>query len=171
MENDNYLLEYENIKTGSIKDLLALLQDTQGKKLNELKVKDLTYHNDKPIWPGTGVYLFRNEREIVYVGKAQSMSFTERIAKHFDLRTYAWFNRLLELICTKGLGLEWNNENSITASKYAFEKFNVIFINFAEPELIDELETLLRSCTPALNKFKNRRKEDLSEIVDECLRK
>lgn len=164
---DNYLIEYDDLKTSSIKDSLEAISKIQGKKLNELKVKDLTYHNSEEIWPGEGVYIFRDEDKVIYVGKARSMSFTERIAKHLDFRHFAWFNRLLELICIKILELEWNNENAKKSSKYAFENLNLVLINFKSKERIDRTERLLRSCAEPLNKFKNLKESNLDKIIDE----
>lgn len=166
MKRDNYLIEYEDVKESSIQHLLETLENTEGKLLNDLKVKDLTYHNLTEIWPGEGVYIFREDKKVIYVGKARSMSFTERVAKHFDFRHFAWFNRLLELICTKLLELSWNDENAKKASQYAFQNFNLVLLNFKERERIDRTERLLRSCTNPLNKFKKLHVSNLNKIVN-----
>ena len=167
MTADDYLIEYDDLRTSSIRNLLETITNTQGRKLEELKVKDLTYHNSKEIWPGEGVYIFRDKKNVIYVGKARSMSFTERIAKHVDFRHFAWFNRLLELICTRLLELEWNDENAKKASKYAFENLNLVLINFKDRNRIDRTERLLRSCAEPLNKFKKLKQKNLELILDE----
>jgi len=167
MKKDNYLIDYEHVKNSSITDFLEIVSKAEGKRLNELKVQDLTYQNGKEIWPGEGVYIFRNNREIVYVGKARSMSFTERVPKHFDFRHFAWFNRLLELICTKTLGLEWNDENAKKASSYAFKNLNLVLINFKDRDRINRIERLLRASTESLNKFKNLKVKNFNIKLDD----
>lgn len=167
MPLDNYLIEYEDLMASSINNLLETIRKVPGKKIDELRVKDLTYHNSKEIWPGEGVYLFRDKDEVIYVGKATSMSFTERIPKHFDFRQFAWFNRLLELICKRILELEWNDENAKKSSKYAYENLNLVLINFTHRERIGRIERLLRSCTESLNKFKYLKEDDLDKKLDE----
>jgi len=167
MKADDYLLEYDNIKDLSIKILLETLSDTNGKKLNDLKVRDLTYHNKNKIFPGEGVYIFREDISAIYVGKVSSMSFTERIAKHFDLREVSWFNRLLKLLCERELKIPVNNENLKTASEYAFQKLNLVLINFKNRDRINRTERLLRSCMEPLNKFKYLEEKNLGKIVSE----
>jgi hypothetical protein len=165
-KKDDYLIQFDDIKSGTIGNLLETIREREGKPLNDLKVKDLTYHNSKPIFPGTGIYIFREGEKVVYVGKNSSMSFTERLAKHFDLRKGAWFNRLLELVCTRILQLDWNDQNALMASKYAFDKLNVVLINFQDRKRVDRIERLLRSCAEPINKFKSLKERNLEKIVD-----
>jgi len=164
-KEDNFLLEYKDLEKKSIENLLRRIEETKGKSLNELKLMDLTYHNGNQINPGVGVYIFRNGKEIVLVGKVSSMSFTERIGKHLDFRHGAWFNRLLILICEKQLNRAVNDENLRIASKYAFDNLNLVLINFKNSDRINRTERLLRSCTNALNKFRNLREPSLEKIV------
>lgn len=164
---DNYLLEFEQLKGNSIEFLLERIKNAKGKKLSELKIKDLSYHNQNLINPGEGVYIFRDKEKIILVGKVSSMSFVERIPKHLDYRPNAWFNRLLELICERLLEIEPNEENYIKASKYAFENLNLVLINFKTRDKINRIERLLRSCTETLNKFKNLKEYDLSKKLIE----
>jgi hypothetical protein len=168
MSQDNYLLEYEEIKDLSIRSFLELLDKTEGKQLSELKVRDLSYHNDQHIWPGSGVYLFRDQKRVIYVGKVSAMSFTERIAKHFDYRPAAWMNRLLKLISEKEFKHERHTSvNLKIASKYAFENLNLVLINFEDRSRINRTERLFRSCTQPLNKFKNLTEKNLEKIIGE----
>lgn len=164
---DDYLIEYDEIKHSSISDFIEKIKTTEGKKLSELKVMDLTYHNGQLIFPGEGVYIFRENQEIFLVGKVSSMSFTERIPKHFDYRPFAWFNRLLFLVCERHLKLERTEENFKVASKYAFENLNIVLVNFKNRERINRTERLLRSCTNTLNKFKYLQEKDLTKLVNE----
>lgn len=167
MKQDDYLIEYTNIENKSIQNFIDLLNNTKGKKLKDLKVQDLSYHNGQPIWPGEGVYLFRNDKRVMYVGKASSMSFTERIAKHFDFRSFAWMNRLLKLISERELKhKKQNHDNLKIASKYAFENLNIVLLNFEKRERINRTERLLRSCTEPLNKFKYLTERNLEKIIN-----
>ena len=164
---DDYLIEFEEIERASISEFIDRIKSAKGKKLSDLKVRDLTYHNEEPILPGEGVYIFREGEEILLVGKVSSMSFTERIPKHFDFRTSAWFNRLLYITCLRHLKLEKNEENYITASKYAFENLNIVLINFKSREKINRIERLLRSSTNTLNKFKKLKELKLDKLLNE----
>lgn len=166
MQND-FLIQFDDIKHLSITSFIDKIYDTTGKRLNDLKVKDLSYHNGELITPGEGVYIFREGKEILLVGKVSSMSFTERIAKHFDYRPYAWFNRLLFLLCERHLKLERNEENFKIASQYAFDNLNIVLINFGDRSKINRIERLLRSCTNTLNKFKHLKAENLDlSVID-----
>ena len=90
MNMKNYIIEFENYEDFTLGDFIEVIRKTEGIPLNELKVKDLTYYNDEFIEGGCGVYIFKEKEDIILVGKAEIVSFTERIAKHFDLRTNAW---------------------------------------------------------------------------------
>lgn len=161
-----YLVNFENIKQMQIKMLLHNLGNMDGIRLNELKVKDLTSYNGNEIFPGIGVYIFREGVRAIYVGKCSSNSFTERIPKHFDLRHYAWMNNLLKIICVKRLG-EITDENLKKASKDAFDKFNMILITFSNRNKINRVEKLLRIALNPLNNFRHPQPLNLESIVGE----
>jgi len=82
---DDYLIEFEDYSNYTIREFIEILKSKKGKLLKDLKVKDLTYFNGKLINPGHGIYIFKENDEIILVGKARTTSFTERIAKHFDV--------------------------------------------------------------------------------------
>jgi hypothetical protein len=157
---DNYVIEFEEVKNNTIEEFIEFINKTEGKKIADLKVKDLTYQNDQLIFPGHGIYIFRNNKEIILVGKATSTSFTERLAKHFDIRPGAWFNRLMYVICCRLLKIEKNDENYKIASKFAFENVDLVLVNFQNRVGIEKIERLLRSSTNTLNKFKNLKLKD-----------
>ncbi|MBL4653646.1 MAG: hypothetical protein JKY53_12410 [Flavobacteriales bacterium] len=162
-----YVIEYNEIKCLSIREAKKHILNCDGIRLDEMKVKDLTYHNDEFIYPGSGVYIFRNGKQIVYVGKCSSMSFTERIAKHFDLRKVAWMNRLLKLICERIQGNKVTDDNLKIASKYAFENLSLVLINFKERDRIDRTERMFRATyKEALNTFKKLKIRDESVVVE-----
>jgi hypothetical protein len=163
---NDYLIEFSDIENYTLKEFLDHIDNINGLSLKELKVSDLSYYNKKPIWPGEGVYLFREGKEILYVGKVSSMSFTERIAKHLDLRPFAWFNRLLKIICQKKFNKEISKENLIETSKYAFDNLNLILINFKKRDKINSIEKLLRASTNTLNKFKTVRVKNNDLIIN-----
>ncbi len=102
----------------------------------------------------------------MYAGKAQSMSFTERIAKHFDPRPYAWFNRLLELV-GGGLGKDSEHEEFQAASRKAFNTMNLVLIHFQDRERIARKERMLRASTNCMNKFKKLKEHNLEKVVCE----
>ncbi|MCF8277304.1 MAG: hypothetical protein K9J17_11270 [Flavobacteriales bacterium] len=129
-----------------------------GKKLNEFLMKDLIIDSetDEIIYHGTGIYFFKgNSDKMVYVGKASSKSFTERISCHFDPRKFAWFNSLLkhkEFPYTQG-----NTSDTFEyEARMAYDNLKLVLVNFnAEFDKIGKLESLMRSCLPDLiNKTK-----------------
>lgn len=161
-----YIIEYDSLKNLTIQEALNKISSIPGILLQDLKVMDLSYYNGRPLYPGTGVYIFRENKKIKLVGKAESMSFTERIPKHFDPRPFAWFNRLLQLV-GGGLNNESDQEDFQKASIYAFEKMNLVLIHFKERDRIGRTERLLRAATECLNRFKGVRVHDLNIIVGE----
>lgn len=162
-----HFIEYENLESRSIRDVLKTINGIDGIKLSDLRVKDLSYQNGQVVIPGQGVYLFREGKKVVYVGKVSSNSFTERIAKHFDVRNGAWFNRLLQLINWYSLPQQLDCEYYIDASKYAFQHLNLVMINFKSRERINRTESLMRACYRPLNKFKRERHIDLDTLLKE----
>lgn len=166
---DKYVIEFEDVKSHTLKEFIELIETIPGKKLSEFRLIDLTYENNKLINPGHGVYVFRdNNKNIILVGKATSTSFTERIAKHFDIRPGAWFNRLMYVVCCRQLNLEKSNSNYLIASKHIFENVDIVLINFIfDFQRIPKIETLLRGSTNTLNKFKNRKEGNLNKkLID-----
>ncbi|WP_420576738.1 hypothetical protein [Ekhidna sp.] len=162
-----HFIEYEEIENKTIAQAIDYIESIDGIKLAELKVRDLSYQDNKIILPGEGVYVFREGVRPVYVGKVSSMSFTERIAKHFDVREFAWFNRLLELVNWFKLEDQIKREFYIDASKYAFEHLNLVMINFKSRERINRTESLFRAAMEPLNGYKNVRIIDYSILIKE----
>ncbi|MCI9844562.1 hypothetical protein [Flavobacterium pectinovorum] len=155
-----YLIEFDEHSHRSLKQFIDLIESTEGIKLNELKVKDLTYCNEQIINPGHGIYIFKTDENILVVGKARTTSFTERIPKHFDIRPKAWFNRLLFITCREYFKVELTNENFLMSSRYVFENARLILINMKNAEKIDQLENILRGTTRTLNKYKKLKYDD-----------
>ncbi|MBO0329840.1 hypothetical protein [[Muricauda] lutisoli] len=156
----DYLIDFEDHINLTVKQFIDLINKTEGIKLNQLKVKDLSYFNEQPILPGHGIYIFKTEEKILLIGKARSNSFTERISKHFDFRPKAWFNRLLFITCREHFKKELTEENFKEASKYVFDNGSLILVNMKNPKQIDQFENILRGTTETLNKFKRKRYND-----------
>jgi len=175
---DDYLINYQEVKDLNLESFIRIIKSKKGRKLSELKVKDLTYHNGEIIYPGEGVYIFRdtkNDNRIILVGKVTSMSFTERISKHFDVRRNAWFNRLLKIVWeNKNPNINADNikdENLIEISKSVFSRMDIVLINFIyehnkSRKKINRIEKLLRASTKTLNKFKTIKINDFGIIID-----
>ncbi len=94
------------------------------------------FHDSKPIFPGNGVYIFKINNKIVYIGKSGSRSFIERIPCHLDFREWAWMNSLLKAYCNNNK-LEINEPNLIEASEEMIKAVNLILINFDTPVIKD----------------------------------
>ena len=63
-----------------------------GVKIRDLKLTDLVL----PANQCNGIYFFVSPNDdVVYVGKASSRCFVERLGGHFDLRTENWFSSFL----------------------------------------------------------------------------
>lgn len=153
----DYLIQYDDIKKLSLGGLLNFLKQKKGLPLREVSIDRLTSFNEEYIFPGTGVYIFRDKEKLVYVGKASSMSFIERVPKHFDPRTYAWMNRLLELVSKKVLN-EVSQKDYKQALGYVLENYNLllIHINDENKSKINILEDKLRGTKEPLNRFKTK---------------
>ena len=176
-QTPNYLIELSDFLDKPIENLVNEIDKIEGIKLSDLKVRDLTYCNDKLIEPGLGVYIFKvNEpkEQILLVGKTSSNSFTERVPKHFDVRPGAWFNRLLFIVCRehykiKISGKYYEKKDYEKASKFVFENGKLVLINAKDLNQINELENILRGTAEPLNKFKSKT-YDKSKILSSVLK-
>lgn len=159
---DDYLLEFEDFTNYTVEEFINIIKSRKGKHLDDLKVKDLSYFNGELINQGHGIYIFKEKDKIILVGKARSVSFTERIAKHLDIRPDAWFNRLMYVKSRQDLGENFKNTLDKTdsfkkASKYAFENYSLVLINMINPNQIDTFESILRGTANPLNEFKGKK--------------
>ncbi len=153
-----YCLNFENIKNKKLREIKIILNNLDNYiRLSELKVKDLVFLKDKPIKTGNGVYVFRNEKDIVYVGKCSGRSFIERISSHFDIREEAWMNSLLKFKRQKE-----NKKCSLAKiAKSVFNQYFVLMINFENPENNKDYCAKLETCLigilmPELNSKKEK---------------
>jgi len=161
-----YLIKFEDCLNMSVNEFIDKINETEGIKLSDLKVRDLSYHNDDFIDPYYGIYIFKTNSQVLFIGKVSSMSFTERIGKHFDIRPTAWFNRLLFTICRDHkdfkvkldeLSIEEKRKFYKEASKYVFKEGRLILINMKNTDPINTFESILRGTAEPLNKLKNKK--------------
>ena len=159
-------IEFNLNKQKNLQDFKAAIKQLDGLPVKKINIYSLTYdHHSNPIHEGCGVYLFRREKEIYYVGKCSKMSFVERIPKHFDTRPKAWFNHLLKrLAVSHGKKNDFNRHDLESALKVAMHEFNLVLINFRKDKNghydhkeIDRLESLLRRSTECINQIKTNR--------------
>ncbi|CEJ68693.1 hypothetical protein BN1195_00982 [Chryseobacterium oranimense G311] len=162
----NYLIEFEEFTNLSINQFIDVINQTEGIKLEDLRVKDLTYYKNSLINPGHGVYIFKTDEKILLIGKARSNSFTERISKHFDIRPGAWFNRLLFITCREHFNTKLDENNYKIASRFVFENGKLILINMKTLSKIDRFESILRGTTETLNKFKKKKYDGNILLLD-----
>jgi hypothetical protein len=159
-----YLIEINELKQLSIQDVVERLQGIEGIKIGELKVNELVFYNNKPIYTGNGVYVFKDTQsnDFIYVGSCVARNFVERIPAHFDIRHEGWFNSLLVNIIKVKYDGNKTNDNLTKAAQYAFSNLSLILINYEEynRESIKYLESTLRKALKPYNKFKTRFIED-----------
>ncbi len=157
MMNQKYLLQYHEISNLSISDLITLLNNTPGLPCATMKVIDFIYCDNQPIHSGCGVYVFKQGKDIFYVGKSSSRSFVERIPAHFDLRHGVWFNTILRYVADHRTSTDKKTLPGIQAAgRYALDHLSVILINFRADDYwntdrIQVLENLLRMTTKPVN--------------------
>ncbi|MGQ7890645.1 hypothetical protein [Paenibacillus sp. WC2504] len=79
------VIYFEQIKNSTLADLIKIINNTTFSTVDELKLMDLVLFEDKDTFVGNGVYIFKNRtKEVVYIGKASSRPFFERLGGHFD---------------------------------------------------------------------------------------
>lgn len=72
--------------------LVQQVETLPGVRIRDLKLTDLVL----PANQCNGIYFFVSPNDdVIYVGKASSRSFVERIGGHFDLRAGNWFSSFL----------------------------------------------------------------------------
>ena len=153
---NQHLINFTEIQNLSIEELINKLSQTDGIRLQDMKLKDFIFYNDDRITSGCGVYIFKNGTDFYYVGDCSSRSFIERIPCHFDTRPEAWMNTLVKHYTKRTNNLPIDNQNLGDSATHILNNFSVILINFEErnPEKISKLERLLLSILNPINKLK-----------------
>lgn len=131
---DNYLINYCGIKDCFINQIKSKLDKINGLPLSECTISKLIFYNDETILTGNGVYIFKEDKKYLYVGKCSSKSFVERIPPHFDIRNTGWFNNFLK----KNI----NNNREIKIKPWYNKKeqlYNKCYIDLLSPQAINSL--------------------------------
>lgn len=139
-----YLIEYN--KDISNEELEEKIRSIEGLPLSQMRVKDLVFHNDEPIYTANGVYVFKYGNEICYVGNCVARCFVERIPAHFDIRSTGWFHSLLTALIKKKYGkVKKTNDNLQEAAVKAFSDLSLVLINFPiyDKTAMNNLENIL----------------------------
>lgn len=141
-----YLFDYTEVEKMTVRDFAETLMKTPGLPLSELRLRDLVYHGDKRIEPAAGVYFFKTDQEILYVGKCEKKSFVERIPDQLDGRRGAQFNVFPKLLVSEDkLNLQAKIDATIIeAVDYAFANASLVLIHFQDVGQIPAFEKLVR---------------------------
>lgn len=113
--NQNLVIKIPYVATDAdlIKNLpswVAKVSALPGVKIRDLKLTDLVL----PANQCNGIYFFVSPNDsVVYVGKASSRCFVERLGGHFDLRAGNWFSSFLRAYAriVNGVVGELSNED------------------------------------------------------------
>lgn len=82
----------ENICQFNDDELLHFVVNIPRKRVKDILLVDLLMD----IKSRNGIYFFFKAEQIVYIGKASSRTFLDRIASHFDLRTVAFMSNFVK---------------------------------------------------------------------------
>lgn len=116
-ENLVHVEQYNDNIASNVQTLIKSVNELTGVQISSLALIDLVL----PAHQSNGVYLFVSPGDdIIYVGKASSRCFVERLGGHFDLRAGNWFASFLrayarEINKIKGELSNEDYENSYTA--------------------------------------------------------
>jgi len=164
MKKNKYYFEIDEILDHNPESIRELFMSANlGRKLSELRVEELVFHEGKDIRTGNGVYIFKEMETPLYVGNCVARNFVERIPAHFDIRSNGWFNSLLVNLIGRDLQRkskeDKTDENLTKFATHAFENLDLILINFPlyDKLAINKLEDYLRITLQPLNGFKHKR--------------
>ena len=156
-----------------------MLLNKKGLPVLDLKIEHLIFYKGKSIYSGNGVYVFKSDSDIIYVGNCTARNFVERIPAHFDLRKGGWFNSLLKAVIKKKYKKEPSDKLLTLAAEEAMRDYELILINFTDKEfypngvknkkIVNRLETLLRIVLIPLNTFKHKKVPKDIVMVEEYL--
>jgi hypothetical protein len=136
--------------------LIEQIRSQSGKKLNDVHLKDFILEGPKDCNLDHGIYIFKKDSEIRYVGKASSRSFIERVPAHLDVRGNSWMNTMLRYLAG-----DKKPDHYLEESLYAIEHFELLFVVFKNDactnENISEIERFLIDNTNCLNKKKRKK--------------
>lgn len=158
---DQYIINYTTEET--LEELVKQIDALEGLPLSKMKIQDLVFNSldGEPIRTGNGVYIFKNSEMTFYIGNCFARNFVERIPAHFDIRHNGWFNSLLKAIIKnqnidfKNKTPEEKNEFLEKAAKIAFDKINIVLVNFLKYDKT-EINNLERRLAEELNPINTR---------------
>jgi hypothetical protein len=103
-----FIISAEELYLLKASEIVESLGNSSKKLLKEVSMFDLSILEGKPFVSAGGVYLFFDSNNTcLYVGKATSRSFIERIPAHFDPRSGAWFTHFPNKVVRKGLAPDY----------------------------------------------------------------
>jgi hypothetical protein len=135
--------------------LLEAVVNTCGKKMKEVLLGDFILNKPDGYDLNHGVYIFKDSSSnIMYVGKASSRPFIERIPAHLDTRARGWFNYMLKII-----SIENSPNDYLKESLDVLENYELLLVLFSKEEnnlkeKISQTERFLINNTACLNKKK-----------------
>ena len=176
-----YVPHYKNIKVGAVERYFDTNIKTNRIPLRDLPIRYLVFNGNNLIVTGHGVYVFSDKTgKFFYVGKAgketnndkpKGRSFVERIPSHFDPRTDAWMNSLLQHMADENKHYEDYGELAISA----FNEFFLTLININninDIKYCTGLESLLRRVLKPVNIVKSGvTKKEMDLTVEKYLEK
>ena len=116
-----HLISFETAKDLTWEGVLSYVKPEMAKPLISLSMEDLA------IYPGIGIYLFYNMRNVlIYVGKCTSKSFIERVPSHFDCRKHAQF----AAVAKRCGGETYNSDDISEISLRLLKELKVFLVNF-----------------------------------------
>lgn len=129
-DEQTFIISIEELYLLKPLEVSEKLSKASKKPLQELRLFDLSIFEGKPIISAGGVYLFFDFNNIcLYIGKATSRSFIERIPAHFDPRSYAWFTTFPNRVVKKELTSDYPS-----ALNFCAKKCNLLLIKFSSNE-------------------------------------
>ena len=149
----NNFSEYKEIKEDNFNILLDAITNTSGKKVNQILLSDFILEEIDGYELNHGIYVFKKDSEIKYIGKASSRPFIERVPAHLDIRRNGWMNNML-----KYLSEDSDPKNYLKESLHVIENYELLLVLFKTEDCtkdkILEVERCLIQSTPCINKKK-----------------
>jgi hypothetical protein len=136
MAKCEYFVDYSELESKPLSEIKLYFETHEKKEISHVEISELATIN-----PPNGIYLFYNpdnNKGVLYVGKATSRSFIERLPAHFDPREKAWFNSLPKKVELK------DKIHYSLAHKKALS-FKVLIVGIEDSENASHLERILRS--------------------------
>jgi len=114
-----WIIKEEFLKQNTWNELFQEITLMTGKTIGELNLFDLVFFNSEDnSFVGNGIYIIKENDEIIYIGKASSRPFIERFGGHLDLRYIGGFNNLLKKIAERKFELEKSDETIAEAGRW-----------------------------------------------------